>query len=143
MLFPKKVKFRKWQRGRKNPAKLARRAESRGIHVAFGSFGMKAQTHARIRSNQIEAVRRVLVRTIGKNGRVWVRVFPDRPWTKKADEVGMGKGKGNPEGFEFEVLPGRILFEIDGVPEEVARTAVVKGGKKLPLKVRFVAREHA
>ncbi len=140
MLFPKKVKFRKWQRGRKNPEKLTARTATRGTSVSFGSYGMKAMTGARIRSNQIEAVRRVLVRTIGKNGRVWIRIFPDRPWTQKAAEVGMGKGKGDPQGFEVEVLPGRILYEIEGVPAELAKEAVTKAGKKLPVKVRFVER---
>ncbi|NBD74288.1 50S ribosomal protein L16 [Patescibacteria group bacterium] len=140
MLFPKKIKFRKWQRGRVNPEKLASKTATRGTSVAFGSFGMKATTGARIRSNQIESVRRVLVRTIGKNGRVWIRIFPDRPWTQKAAEVGMGKGKGDPQGFEVEVLPGRILYEIEGVPADVAKRAVEKAGKKLPVKVRFVER---
>lgn len=141
MLFPKKVKFRKWQRGRKNPAKL-NRPETRGTELAFGSYGLKAQTAARIRSNQIEASRRVIVRTITKVGKMWIRIFPDRPWTQKGAEVPMGKGKGDPQGFEFEVRPGRILFEVDGVTEEVAREALRKAGAKLPLKTKVVSRSH-
>jgi len=142
MLFPKKVKYRKWQRGREHPEKLANRKATRGVTVAFGSFGMKAMTGARIRSNQIEAARRVISRTVGKNGRVWIRIFPDRPWTQKAAEVGMGKGKGDLQGYEFEVLPGRLIFEIDGVSEEIARQAITKAGKKLPIKIRAITRDE-
>ncbi len=138
MLFPKKVKHRKWQRDRSNPKHIPK--ESRGTTVAFGQYGVKATTPARLRSNQIEAARRVIVRTIGKGGRVWIRIFPDRPWTKKPDEVGMGKGKGDPQGFEVQVWPGRVLFEVDGVAESVAREAMRKALAKLPLKGRFVAR---
>ena len=98
----------------------------------------KQQLPARIRSNQIEATRRVIVRTIGKGGKVWIRIFPDRPWTQKAAEVGMGKGKGAPMGFEVQVFPGRVLFEFSGVSEDVARKAVEKAGKKMPVKVKFV-----
>lgn len=140
MLFPKKVKYRKWQRGRANPVKLAAKQTGRGSTVAFGSYGMRALEGARIRSNQIEAARRVISRTIGKNGRTWIRIFPDRPWTQKAAEVGMGKGKGDPQGFEVEIYAGRILFEIDGVPEDVARSAIVKASKKLPIKTRVTLR---
>ncbi len=140
MLFPKKVKHRKWQVMRKNPAKLAR-PDTRGVTVAFGSYGLKAVTPARVRSNQIEAARRVISRTMGKAGKIWIRIFPDRPVTKKPAEVGMGKGKGDPEYFMFEVRPGRILFEIDGVSEEVAREALRKASCKLPLKAKFVKRE--
>jgi large subunit ribosomal protein L16 len=140
MLFPKKVKYRKWQRARINPEKFAAKQATRGTTVAFGSFGMRAKTGARIRSNQIEAARRVISRTVGKNGRTWIRIFPDRPWTQKAAEVGMGKGKGDPQGFEVVVLPGRVLFEVDGVPADVARLAILKAGKKLPIKVAFTER---
>lgn len=141
MLFPKKVKHRKWQVLRKSPEKLMR-PETRGVTVAFGSYGLKATTQARVRSNQIEAARRVISRTLGKTGRIWIRIFPDRPVTKKPAEVGMGKGKGDPEYFMFEVRPGRILFEIDGVSEEVAREALRKAACKLPLKAKFVKREE-
>lgn len=139
MLFPKKVKHRKWQTGRKNPAKLSR-PETRGITVAFGAFGMKATSQARVRSNQIEAARRVISRTLGKTGRVWIRIFPDRPVTQKAAEVPMGKGKGDPDHFVFDVAPGRVLFEIDGVSEDVAREAIRKATNKLPVKTKFVTR---
>ena len=138
MLVPKKVKFRKWQRARKNPNKIT--ADTRGITLAFGSYGLKAQTHKRIRSNQIEAARRVISRSTGKTGRIWIRIFPDRPFTAKAAEVGMGKGKGDLQGYEFEVKPGRMLFEVDGVTEAVAREALRKAGAKLPLKTKIVSR---
>ncbi len=140
MLFPKKTKYRKWQTGRKSLAKRNRPA-TKGTEVTFGSFGIKALTQARITSNQIEATRRVLVRTMGKTGKVWIRIFPDRPYTRKASEVGMGKGKGDPEGFVCDVRPGRVMFEIDGVSEEVSREALRKAGTKLPLKVKIVTRK--
>lgn len=141
MLFPKKVKHRKWQIGRKNQEKLER-PDTRGVTVAFGSYGLKATSPARVKSNQIEAARRVISRTLGKTGKVWIRIFPDKPITKKPAEVGMGKGKGDPDHFVFEVAPGRVLFEIDGVSEEVAREAMRKATAKLPLKGRFVTREE-
>ncbi len=141
MLFPNKTKHRKWQTGRKNPKKLATKVETRGIKVSFGSFGLKSESHARITSNQIEAARKAIKRHVGKTGKVWIRIFPDRPFTRKAAEVGMGKGKGNPEGFVTDVYIGRILFEVDGVPEEVAREALRKGGTKLPVKTKVVARQ--
>ncbi|MEX0909723.1 MAG: 50S ribosomal protein L16 [Candidatus Paceibacterota bacterium] len=138
MLFPKKVKYRKWQTQRRHPDKIG--VASRGVNVEFGSHGLKATTYARIRSYQIEAARKIISRTIGKTGRMWIRIFPDRPYTQKAAEVGMGKGKGDPQGYEFETLPGRVLFEVDGVPEDVAKEALRKGGTKLPVKVKIVAR---
>lgn len=141
MLFPKKVKHRKWQTGRRNPNKV--RAESRGTVLSFGAFGLKSMSEERIKSNQIEAARRVISRSLGKTGRIWIRIFPDRPFTKKAAEVPMGKGKGDPEYFTFEVLPGRVLFEVDGVTRAVAENALVKAGKKLPVKTKFVSRELA
>lgn len=140
MLFPKKVKHRKWQIGRQSEAKR-NRPDTRGITVAYGSYGLKAITPARVKSNQIEAARRVISRTMGKTGKSWIRIFPDRPVTKKPAEVSMGKGKGDPQYFVFEVRPGRILFEIDGVPEEVAREALRKATAKLPLQAKFVRRE--
>ncbi len=138
MLFPKKVKYRKWHTMRKNPTKVG--VASRGITVAFGSFGLKAMAPARIRSNQIEAARKVLSRSIGKTGRLWIRIFPDMPFTKKPAEVKLGKGKGDLEGYVAPVLPGRMLFEVDGVDEVVAREALRKAGTKLPLKTKIVAR---
>ena len=140
MLFPKKVKHRKWQIGRKSEERLERPA-SRGVTVAFGSYGLKATTPSRVKSNQIEAARRVISRTLGKTGKIWIRIFPDKPITKKPAEVGMGKGKGDPDHFVFEVAPGRVLFEVDGVSEEIAREAMRKAAAKLPLKGRFVTRE--
>jgi large subunit ribosomal protein L16 len=138
-LFPKKVKHRKWQTGRKNDVKLTRHS-TRGVSVDFGSYGLKAVAHARIRSNQIEAARRAMSREMGKVGRSWIRIFPDRPFTQKPSEVKMGKGKGDLQGYEAEVLPGRVIFEVDGVSEEVAREALRKAGTKLPVKTKVVAR---
>ena len=143
MLLPKKVKFRKWQTGRKNATRLSTAADSRGSTLAFGSYGLKAQSQARVKSNQIESARKVMSRTITKVGRIWIRVFPDRPFTSKPPEVGMGKGKGDPQGYCFEVQPGRMLFEIDGVPESIAREALRKAGTKLPVKTKFVSRNIA
>jgi len=140
MLAPKKAKFRKWQTGRRRGDRLVK-PETRGITVAFGSFGLKALTQARVTSNQLEAARRALSRAGGKSAKVWTRVFPDRPFTQKAAEVGMGSGKGDVSGFVVDVRPGRILFEIDGAPEPMAREALRKAGTKLPLKARVVARE--
>ena len=117
------------------------RPDTRGITVSYGSYGLKALTPSRVRSNQIEAARRVISRTMGKAGKTWIRIFPDRPVTKKAAEVPMGKGKGDPSHFVFEVRPGRILFEIDGVPEDIAREAFRKACAKLPLQGKFVRRE--
>lgn len=139
MLFPKKVKHRKWQSARLSQAKLER-PETRGITVAFGSFGLKAETPARVTANQIEAARRAMTRAAGKTAKVWIRIFPDRPVTQKAAEVPMGKGKGDPKLYVFEVRPGRILFEVDGVTEAVARESLRKAGTKLPVKARVVAR---
>jgi len=140
MLFPKKVKHRKWQTQRKSEAKR-NRPDTRGITISYGSYGLKATSGCRIKSNQIEAARRVISRTMGKAGKSWIRIFPDRPVTRKAAEVPMGKGKGDPDHFVFEVRPGRILFEIDGVSEEIAREALRKATAKLPVNTRFVRRE--
>lgn len=140
MLFPKKVKHRKWQVGRLSEARRSR-PDTRGITVAYGSYGLKAITPSRVKSNQIEAARRVISRTMGKTGKSWIRIFPDRPVTRKSAETPMGKGKGDPDHYVFEVRPGRILFEIDGVSEEVAREAFRKANAKLPLQAKFVRRE--
>ena len=136
MLFPKKVKHRKWQTGRKNP--LKRGNATRGTRIASGSHGLKATTGARVTSNQIEAARKVLTREVGKLGKYYIRIFPDRPITRKAAEVGMGKGKGDPQGFCFEVEPGRIMFEVGNVTDERAREALRKAGTKLPLTSKIV-----
>ena len=140
MLFPKKVKHRKWQTNRISPERR-QRPDTRGITVAYGEYGLMALSGSRVKSNQIEAARRVISRTTGKTGRVWIRIFPDRPITKKAAEVPMGKGKGDPDHFVFEVRPDRILFEVSGVPEDIAKEAFRKATAKLPLKAKFVRRE--
>ena len=140
MLFPKKVKHRKWQTQRKSDEKI-NRPDTRGVTVSHGEYGLKATSGARVKSNQIEAARRVISRTMGKTGRTWIRIFPDRPVTRKAAEVPMGKGKGDPDHYVFEVQPGRILFEVDGVPEDIAREAFRKATAKLPVKAKFVRRE--
>lgn len=141
MLFPKKVKHRKWQNARKSEAKRGT-PDTRGITVAFGSFGLRATTPSRVKSNQIEAARRVISRTLGKTGKIWIRIFPDRPITKKAAELPMGKGKGDPDHFVFEVKPGRVIFEVEGVSEDIAREAFRKATAKLPLQGKLVRREE-
>jgi len=140
MLTPKKVKFRKWQTGRSNPK--ATTPDTRGIKLSFGSYGLKSESQARVKSIQIEAARKVIARTLTKAGKYWIRIFPDRPYTAKAAEVGMGKGKGDPQGYCFDVFPGRIIFEVDGAEEKVAKEALRKAGSKLPIKVRIVSRAH-
>ena len=139
MLFPKKVKHRKWQTQRKSEARLAR-PDTRGVSLDFGSFGLKSTSSARITSNQIEAARKVLTRATAKTGKLWIRIFPDRPVTAKPAEVGMGSGKGNPERYVFEVRPGRMLFELDGVAEPIARAHLRQAGMKLPVKTTVIAR---
>lgn len=136
MLFPKKVAYRRWQRMRFNPRKTT--PATRGAHITFGDIGLQSMERKRIRSNQIESARKVIARTTGKTGKMWIRVFPDRPFTQKAAEVPMGKGKGAPAGYEVEVRPGRILFELTGVPEATARVALTKAGKKLPVRTKVV-----
>ncbi len=138
MLFPKKVKFRKSHTMRINPKKI--KVATRGITVAFGSHGLKAMTAARVRSNQIESARKVIARSLGKTGRSWIRIFPDKPFTQKPPEVKLGKGKGDPVGYEVQVWPGRVLFEVDGVADTIAIDALSKAAKKLPLKAKVVAR---
>lgn len=138
MLFPKKVKFRKSHTMRVNPKKI--KVATRGVTVAFGSHGLKAMTAARVRSNQIESARKVIARSLGKTGRSWIRIFPDKPFTQKPPEVKLGKGKGDPVGYEVQVWPGRVLFEVDGVADTIAIDALNKAAKKLPLKAKVVAR---
>ncbi len=141
LLVPRKTKHRKWQTGRKHERKL-NAPDSRGTTIAFGSFAIKAVTPARISSNQLEAARKVISRTIGKTGKIWIRVFPDRPVTRKAAEVGMGKGKGDLDHYVADVKPGRIIFEVEAPTEEQAREALRKAGMKLPIKFKIVARVH-
>lgn len=140
MLFPKKVKFRKSHTMRVNPKKV--KVATRGITVAFGSHGLKATTAARVRSNQIESARKVIARSLGKTGRSWIRIFPDKPFTQKPPEVKLGKGKGDPVGYEVQIWPGRVLFEVDGVSDAIATDALIKAAKKLPLKAKVIARAH-
>ncbi|HEY4489781.1 MAG TPA: 50S ribosomal protein L16 [Candidatus Paceibacterota bacterium] len=138
MLFPKKVKYRKWHTMRKHPDKVG--VASRGTEVSFGSFGLKALEYGRIKSNQIEAARKVISRLLGKTGKTWIRIFPDMPYTAKPAEVKLGKGKGDLQGYVAPVKAGRILFEVDGVEESIARESLRKAGTKLPIKTKVVAR---
>ena len=134
MLMPKKVKFRKQQRGR-----MAGKA-FRGSSVDFGQFGLKALEPGWITNRQIEAARVALTRRIKRGGKVWIRIFPDKPVTKKPAETRMGKGKGAPEFWVAVIKPGRVLFEIEGVTEELAREAFRLAGHKLPIRTKFVSR---
>ena len=134
MLQPKKTKFRKQQKGR------LRGFATSGAKVSFGEFGLKATSRGRVTARQIEAARRAMTRYIKRGGKVWIRIFPDVPITKKPIEVRMGKGKGSQEYYACRVKPGRIIFEIDGVSEEIAREALYKASAKLPIKTKFVKR---
>lgn len=138
MLFPKKIKYRKWQTGRKDM--INAKPDTRGTTLSYGSFGIKVTAAGRIRSNQLEAARKAMARHLTKTGKAWTRIFPDRPYTAKPAEVGMGKGKGDPQGFCMEVRPGRVIFEVDGMDEATAKEALRKAGTKLPLKTRIISR---
>lgn len=133
MLQPKKVKFRKMHKGR------TRGAATRGNQLSFGSFGLQATEPGWITDRQIEAARIAMTRYIKRGGRIWIRIFPDKPITLKAAETRMGKGKGNPEYWVAVIKPGRVLYEMEGISEEVAREAFRLAAHKLPLKTRFVA----
>lgn len=135
MLQPNRTKYRKDQKGR-NPG-LA----TRGANVAFGDFGLKALERGRITARQIEAARRAITRHIKRSGRVWIRIFPDKPISTKPAEVRMGNGKGNPEYWVAQIQPGRVLYEMDGVDESVAREAFALAAAKLPVKTTFVVRQ--
>jgi large subunit ribosomal protein L16 len=139
MLVPKKVKYRKWQTGRENQGKIGN--ETRGTRVSFGSFGLKAIMAGRLRSTEIEAARKTIAHSLGKTGKLWTRIFPDRPYTQKPAEVKMGKGKGDPQGYEAVIRPGRVLFEVDGILEAEAREALRKGGTKIRVHTKIVSRE--
>ena len=134
MLQPKRTKFRKQFKGRIHGV------ASGGMNLNFGSFGLKAMEPERVTARQIEAARRAITRHMKRQGRVWIRIFPDVPVTSKPTEVRMGKGKGTVEYWAARVKPGRVVFEIDGVTEEVAREALRLGAAKLPIKTRFVQR---
>ena len=137
MMMPKKVKFRKQQRGRRTGKAW------RGSAISFGEFGLKAMECAWITDRQIEAARVAMTRSIKRGGKVWIRLFPDKPITKKPAETRMGKGKGAPEQWVAVVKPGRIMFEVAGVSEEVAKEAMRLAAHKLPIKTKFVSREEA
>ena len=134
MLQPKKTKYRRQQKGR------MKGNAQRGTQLAFGSFGIKALHSTWITGRQIEAARQAITRHMKREGQIWIRIFPDKPITKKPAEVRMGKGKGTPEGFVAPVTPGRILIEIEGVPFEVAKEALRLGSQKLPITTKFVVR---
>lgn len=142
MLFPKKVKYRNWQTSRKNDERMSSMVSTRGTDIQFGDYAVIATSFERVTSRQIEAARKVVSRTLGKTGQYWIRIFPDRPFSQKANNVPMGKGKGSPEGYCFEVLPGRIVFEVANVPESVAREALRKAGAKLPLKTKVISKRE-
>lgn len=134
MLLPKRVKFRKQQKGR------MKGNAGRGSTIAHGSFGLKAVEGSWITNRQIEAARIALTRYMKREGKVWIRIFPDKPFTSKPAEVRMGKGKGAPEGWVAVVKPGRIMFEIDGVSTEIGKEALRLAAQKLPIKTKFVVR---
>lgn len=134
MLQPKKQKYRKQQKGR------MKGNSQKGHELAFGSFGIKAMEQTLITSRQIEAARQALTRHMKREGQIWIRIFPDKPITKKPAEVRMGKGKGNPEFFAARVTPGRILFEAEGVSLTVAKEALRLAAQKLPIAVKFIVR---
>jgi large subunit ribosomal protein L16 len=134
MLQPKRTKFRKQHKGRIHGAAKG------GTTLNFGAYGLKAMEPERVTARQIEAARRAMTRHMKRAGRVWIRIFPDVPVTEKPTEVRMGKGKGSPEYWAARVKPGRIMFEIDGVPEPVAREAMRLAAAKLPIRTRFVQR---
>jgi large subunit ribosomal protein L16 len=137
MLQPKKVKHRKQQKGR------MRGKAYRGSTLAFGDFGLKAEETGRLTSRQIEAARIAMTRHVKRGGKVWIRIFPDKPITKKPAETRMGKGKGNPEEWVAVVKMGRILYEMEGVPVKVAEEALRLAAHKLPISTRFVQREES
>jgi len=124
---------------RKNPNKVG--PATRGVEVSFSSHGLKATSAHRVTSNQIESARKTITRAMGKTGRVWIRIFPDKPFTKKPAEVKMGKGKGDIEGYHVQILPGQVMFEVDGATAPVSVEALRKGGTKLPVKVKIVSRQ--
>jgi large subunit ribosomal protein L16 len=137
MLSPKRVKYRKQMKGRN------RGTATRGTEVSFGEYGLQSTAAGWITNRSIEAARIAMTRHIKRGGKVWIRIFPDKPYTKKPLEVRMGKGKGNPEGWVAVVKPGRMMFELEGVPEDVARRALALAAAKLPVTCKFVMRERA
>ena len=134
MLQPKKTKYRRQQKGR------MKGNAQRGTTIAFGSFAIKSEQTAWITGRQLEAARQAVSRHMKREGQVWIRIFPDKPITKKPAEVRMGKGKGAPEGFVAPITPGRIIMEIDGVPISVAKEALLRAAQKLPVTTKFIVR---
>ncbi len=134
MLQPKRTKFRKQQKGRN------RGLAQRGSKVSFGEFGLKATVRGRLTARQIESARRAMTRHVKRGGKIWIRVFPDKPITQKPLEVRQGKGKGNVEYWVCQILPGKVLYEMDGVSEELAREAFALAAAKLPITTTFVRR---
>jgi len=134
ILMPKKVKHRKWRKGR------SKGIERRGTELAFGTFGLKSLETKWITSRQIEAARRTILRFLKKGGKLWIRTFPQKPVTRKGTEVPMGGGKGSVDHYVFPIKPGRIIFELDGIKEEIAEEAFKKASDKLPIKTKFISR---
>ncbi|MBI4713935.1 50S ribosomal protein L16 [Candidatus Uhrbacteria bacterium] len=137
MLLPKKVKHRKWHKGRARNKRIATTKTT----IAFGEFGIKATTGAWVTSRQIEAARRAMTRAIKRGGKIWIRIFPDKPVTAKGSEMPMGKGKGAVDHYVAVVRPGTIMFEMGGIDEELARHALILAGHKLPVRTRIITRE--
>ena len=133
--MPKKVKHRKWRKRTSSKGVSARSTE-----ISFGSFALKAQGSKWVTSRQIEAARRAIIRYLKKGGKLWIRIFPDKPITRKGTEVPMGGGKGSVDHYVFPVRPGRILFELEGIPEDKAREALRKASDKIPVKTKFIKR---
>ena len=132
--MPKKIKHRKWRKGR------SKGIERRGTELSFGSYGLKVLEKKWITARQIEAARRAIIRYLRKGGKLWIRIFPDKPITKKGTEVPMGGGKGSVEYYAFPVKPGRIIFELEGIKEEMAKEAFKRAADKLPIKTKFIKR---
>jgi len=134
MLLPKKVKHRKWHKGR------SKGKETRGQEMVFGSYGLKALEPKWITSRQIEAGRRAIIRYLKKKGKLWIRIFPNKPVTQKGTEVPMGGGKGGVDHYCFPIKPGRIIFELDGIEEKIAKESFKRATDKLPIKTKFIKR---
>jgi large subunit ribosomal protein L16 len=137
MLTPRKVKHRKWQKGRSRK----RQKETRGTELCFGSFGLQALEAKWLTTNQIEAARKAISKKVKKGGKMWIRIFPDKPVTKKPPEVTMGSGKGSVDHYVFPVRPGRVIFEVDGVTRDVAESSLRQAGYKLPFRTRVISRD--
>ena len=136
MLLPKKVKHRKWHKGRRR----FKGVETRGTKLTFGSYGLKSLGRAWLTARQIEAARRAMTRYVARGGKIWIRIFPDKPVTKKGAETPMGGGKGAVDHYVVPIKPGRILFEMDGVPKDLAEEAMRRASYKLPVKTKFITK---